>query len=59
MLTFHGNATIEKGPNTGGMGAYAPTPLVTPQLLAEIHSKVLKPTVDGMRREGRQLQPLI
>jgi phosphoribosylamine--glycine ligase/phosphoribosylformylglycinamidine cyclo-ligase len=34
------------------MGAYAPTPLVTLQLMAEIKKRVLQPTVDGMRRDG-------
>jgi phosphoribosylamine--glycine ligase/phosphoribosylformylglycinamidine cyclo-ligase len=35
------------------MGAYAPTPLCSNALLQEISKKVLQPTVDGMRREGR------
>ena len=42
----------DQGPNTGGMGAYAPAPLGTPALIATVVKKVLKPTVDGMRREG-------
>ncbi|KAJ3329704.1 hypothetical protein HDU76_007345 [Blyttiomyces sp. JEL0837] len=42
----------DKGPNTGGMGAYAPAPIYTPTLQAEVLRTVLKPTVDGMRREG-------
>ena len=40
------------GPNTGGMGAYAPAPVVTPELLTQIRREVLQPIVDGMRQEG-------
>ncbi|KND03672.1 phosphoribosylamine-glycine ligase [Spizellomyces punctatus DAOM BR117] len=42
----------DKGPNTGGMGAYAPAPIFTPELAAEVKRTVLQPTVDGMRRDG-------
>ena len=42
----------DQGPNTGGMGAYAPAPLASKSILEQVESKVLKPTVDGMRREG-------
>ena len=42
----------DKGLNTGGMGAYAPAPLATPALMTEIKDRVLKPTIDGMRRDG-------
>ncbi|QPG77343.1 Bifunctional purine biosynthetic protein ade1 [Brettanomyces nanus] len=42
----------DTGLNTGGMGAYAPAPLATPQLLAEIERTILKPSVDGMRKDG-------
>ncbi len=42
----------DRGPNTGGMGAYAPAPLVTPELLDEIVRTVLRPAVDGLRAEG-------
>ncbi|KAI7714140.1 phosphoribosylamine-glycine ligase, partial [Hortaea werneckii] len=41
----------DTGPNTGGMGTYAPTPLVTAQQLEEIERTVLKPTIDGMAAE--------
>ena len=41
----------DKGPNTGGMGCYAPAPIATPELVEEIHRTVLQPTIDGMRRE--------
>lgn len=42
----------DQGPNTGGMGCYAPAPVATPQILAEIQRKALQPTIDGMRKEG-------
>jgi phosphoribosylamine--glycine ligase/phosphoribosylformylglycinamidine cyclo-ligase len=42
----------DQGPNTGGMGAYAPAPLATPSLMADVQKHVLQPTVDGMRKEG-------
>ena len=40
------------GPNTGGMGAFAPSPLLTPALLAEIEKQVLAPTLRGMAAAG-------
>lgn len=40
------------GPNTGGMGAYAPAPVVTPERMKFICERVLQPVVDGMRSEG-------
>uniref|UniRef100_A0A7N6BTM0 Trifunctional purine biosynthetic protein adenosine-3 n=1 Tax=Anabas testudineus TaxID=64144 RepID=A0A7N6BTM0_ANATE len=40
------------GPNTGGMGAYCPTPQVSQELLQQIRETVLQKTVDGMREEG-------
>lgn len=42
----------DKGPNTGGMGAYAPAPVVTPERLEFIRKNVLQPVIDGMRKEG-------
>ncbi|KAI9348317.1 phosphoribosylglycinamide synthetase [Zopfochytrium polystomum] len=42
----------DKGPNTGGMGAYAPAPIYTKSLQEIVYRTVLKPTVDGLRREG-------
>jgi len=42
----------DKGPNTGGMGAYAPARLVTPALQSEIFETILEPTVRGMEAEG-------
>jgi len=43
----------DTGPNTGGMGAYAPAPLVTPSLHATILRDVLRPIVDALSRIGR------
>jgi phosphoribosylamine--glycine ligase/phosphoribosylformylglycinamidine cyclo-ligase len=40
------------GPNTGGMGCYAPTPIGTKDLIDEVKRTVLQPTIDGMRRDG-------
>jgi len=42
----------DRGPNTGGMGTYAPAPLVTPELSARIAGEVIQPVLDGMREEG-------
>ncbi|CDO73468.1 hypothetical protein BN946_scf185013.g103 [Trametes cinnabarina] len=42
----------DTGPNTGGMGAYAPAPVATPDIMARIVQEVLQPTISGMRREG-------
>ena len=42
----------DKGPNTGGMGAYAPAPVVTPEKMEHIKNNVLQPVIDGMRKEG-------
>jgi phosphoribosylamine--glycine ligase len=49
----------DQGPNTGGMGAYSPTPVVTPELLDEIIEKILVPTVHTMRREGRSFRGIL
>ncbi len=40
------------GPNTGGMGAYSPAPLVTEDLLRKIGARVIEPTIRGMNKEG-------
>ncbi len=42
----------DRGPNTGGMGSYAPAPIVGPELLGEITATILHPTIDGLRAEG-------
>jgi phosphoribosylaminoimidazole synthetase len=43
----------DKGPNTGGMGSYAPAPVCPPALAAELTVSVLQRAVDGLRAEGR------
>jgi phosphoribosylamine--glycine ligase / phosphoribosylformylglycinamidine cyclo-ligase len=43
----------DTGPNTGGMGAYAPAPIATPALMDRILRESLQPTLDGMRKEGK------
>ncbi len=40
------------GPNTGGMGAYSPAPVVTPQLHARVLREIINPVVQGMEKEG-------
>jgi phosphoribosylamine--glycine ligase len=42
----------DEGPNTGGMGAFAPSPLTTPELLAEIEERVIRPTLERMAARG-------
>jgi phosphoribosylamine--glycine ligase / phosphoribosylformylglycinamidine cyclo-ligase len=42
----------DTGLNTGGMGAYAPAPVATPEIVAQIVKETLLPTINGMRREG-------
>jgi phosphoribosylamine--glycine ligase len=43
----------DKGPNTGGMGAYSPAPVVTPEIHQRIMDEVIMPTITGMAAEGR------
>ena len=42
----------DRGPNTGGMGAFAPSPLMTPELDAQVLKEVVQPVLTGMREEG-------
>jgi phosphoribosylamine--glycine ligase len=42
----------DKGPNTGGMGAYSPAPVVTPEIYGRIMKEVIEPTLRGMAAEG-------
>lgn len=42
----------DTGPNTGGMGAYAPTPLVDEELYKKIENNIIKPTLAGMKKEN-------
>jgi phosphoribosylamine--glycine ligase len=42
----------DQGPNTGGMGAYSPAPIVTPEVHARVMREVINPTLKGMAAEG-------
>lgn len=42
----------DQGPNTGGMGAYSPAPVVTPEMHHRIMREIIQPTVQGMARDG-------
>lgn len=42
----------DKGPNTGGMGAYSPAPVMTPALCDEVMTKIIEPTIQGMAERG-------
>ncbi len=49
----------DTGPNTGGMGAVSPVPFATPELMKKIEEKVIKPTVDGLKKEGLEYRGFI
>ncbi len=49
----------DRGPNTGGMGAYSPTSLVSDELMATIHEQVLVPTVHQMKRSRRPFRGVL
>ncbi|MES2580916.1 MAG: phosphoribosylamine--glycine ligase [Pseudomonadota bacterium] len=40
------------GPNTGGMGAYSPAPVVTPEIHAKVMREIIRPTIEGMAKDG-------
>ena len=42
----------DTGPNTGGMGAYSPAPVMTPEIIERAMAEVMRPTVDGMANDG-------
>ncbi|MFP5397783.1 MAG: phosphoribosylamine--glycine ligase [Gammaproteobacteria bacterium] len=42
----------DRGPNTGGMGAYSPAPVVTPNVHARVMHEIVQPTIAGMARDG-------
>jgi phosphoribosylamine--glycine ligase len=44
----------DQGPNTGGMGAFAPSPLLDPPLADRIMGEIIQPVIDGMRRDGHE-----
>lgn len=43
---------FDKGPNTGGMGAYAPAPVMTKEMCEEVNVRILRPIVAAMKKEG-------
>lgn len=47
------------GPNTGGMGAYSPAPLVNETLLRKVEARVIEPTIRGMVREGTPFKGIL
>jgi phosphoribosylamine---glycine ligase len=49
----------ETGPNTGGMGAYAPVSIATPELVERIEREILRPTVAAMAQEGHPFRGLL
>jgi phosphoribosylamine--glycine ligase / phosphoribosylformylglycinamidine cyclo-ligase len=49
----------DQGPNTGGMGVYAPTPSATSELMQQIDEQVLTPTFAGLKSEGRTFKGLL
>jgi phosphoribosylamine--glycine ligase len=49
----------DTGPNTGGMGAYSPTPLVTDKMMTEVEEKILIPTIHQMKRSRRPFRGIL
>lgn len=49
----------DKGPNTGGMGAYSPAPVVTPEIAQYVMEKVMYRTIKGMKKEGRPYKGML
>lgn len=49
----------DEGPNTGGMGAYSPAPVVSPEMLDEIQRTVLEPCIRGMAKDGCPYQGVL
>ncbi|MFE1602138.1 phosphoribosylamine--glycine ligase [Methylobacterium sp. ID0610] len=49
----------DRGPNTGGMGAYSPAPILTPALEAEVMARIIQPTLDGMRARGTPFRGIL
>lgn len=47
------------GPNTGGMGAYAPVPFMTPELIGQVKEEIIIPTIRGMEKEGYPYQGVL
>ncbi|MBN2467151.1 MAG: phosphoribosylamine--glycine ligase [Deltaproteobacteria bacterium] len=49
----------DKGPNTGGMGAYSPAPVGTPEVHEKVMKKIMMPAIEGMATEGRKYQGIL
>ncbi len=49
----------DTGPNTGGMGAYAPTPLVSDDIYKKVEQRVIKPTLEGMKNENAPFEGVL
>lgn len=49
----------DTGPNTGGMGAYAPTPLVNDDIYKKVEERVIIPTLEGMKKEGAPFEGVL
>lgn len=49
----------DKGPNTGGMGAYSPAPVITSKIQDEIEERILRPTIEGLLAEDRRFVGVI
>jgi len=49
----------DEGPNTGGMGAYSPVPTATPELLREVHDRILLPCIEGMAEQDTPFRGIL
>jgi phosphoribosylamine--glycine ligase len=49
----------DRGPNTGGMGAFAPSPLFTPAVAERVMTEIIEPVIAGMREEGHPYQGIL
>ncbi|UCH88759.1 MAG: phosphoribosylamine--glycine ligase [Thermoplasmata archaeon] len=49
----------DEGPNTGGMGAYSPAPVVTDEISDDIYCKILVPTIEGMKESGIEYKGIL
>ncbi len=49
----------DRGPNTGGMGAFAPSRSLSPELMARVEREILRPTIEGMSAEGRPFRGVL
>jgi len=49
----------DQGPNTGGMGAYSPAPVLSEELRERVLRDIVRPTIDGLAREGRPFQGIL